>query len=554
MTTERTHLLDIPWTERGMATTYGAKWDKSLRAWLYTGELPWQLAPYASRPFSWERWQEDKLNGPDAGAAYLDDNHAPTGVELHPHQQEAADAMVDAYLSDLPGFLLADDVGLGKTYATIAGVMRMKPTNVAVLCPLAVVPHWRKSIAAMGADRDINWLVINYDRTKNLLSVPKEATAAKKTRTKNRKIAALGKPLINWDVIVFDEAHLLRNPQSQRSTACRRLAGEGSDHKAFCLWLSATAGQNPLHLSYLAPILAASTGTTVGDLTDFQYWAESQNMEVRQGAYGAWEWVRNEADLDHMRHILFENTDPLVGIRRRPTDIAGWPEQQRIPYPIDLDPRGWELYDDAWLEFRREVNLAMKGRNPQNLLVEQLRFRQKASYVRVPGTVELVEDLLSNDLQVAVSVQFLESVDALRDILEAKKIKVATIVGDMTADEKEAERIRFQQGDAPVILFTPTEGISLHAGEAAAEATDMPRVTVLHDVRYSALSCAQIEGRCHRDGQNAIAYYVYADRTVEENIIHKTIQRLTDMATMLGDDTEWVEEIYDTIREYKRGK
>jgi hypothetical protein len=82
----------------------------------------------------------------------------------------------------------------------------------------------------------------------------------------------------------------------------------------------------------------------------------------------------------------------------------------------------------------------------------------------------------------------------------------------------------------------------------------MPRVTVLHDVRYSALSCAQIEGRCHRDGQNAIAYYVYADRTVEENIIHKTIQRLTDMATMLGDDTEWVEGIYDTIREYKRGK
>lgn len=550
----RVHLLDVPWEERNKARELGAKWDKTLRAWFYVGEeLPYDFSGYASRPLSWERWKEDSINGADAPPPFLQDEKSLSGVVLHEHQQEAVDAIVRAYLDDLPGFLLADDVGLGKTYATIAGVVATKPKNVVVLCPLAVVPHWRKSIAAMDADKRINWLVINYDRVKSLLTIPKEAEEAKRTRTKNKKIASLGKPFIEWDIVIFDEAHLLRNPQSQRSVACRRLAGEGSSHKAFQLWLSATAGQNPLHLSYLAPILGAATGTTVGDLQDFQYWAESQNMEVRQGAFGAWEWVRNESDLDYVREILFESR-PRVGMRRRPTDIVGWPEQQRIPYPVDLDARGWELYKEAWVEFRAALDLAARGRNPQSALVAQLRFRQKASYVRVPGTVELVEDIISNDRQVAVSAQFLESVEAIVEVLQGKKIPVSHIVGGMTSQEKESERIRFQKGEAQVIVFTPTEGISLHAGEKAVGASSTERITVIHDVRYSALDVKQIEGRCHRDGQNAIAYYVYADRTVEESIVHKTIRKLSDMSTMLGDETQWVDEIYSMILNYKKAK
>lgn len=551
---ERIHLLDIPWTDRAIATYAGAKWNKTLRAFLYVGEtLPEELEGYASRPFSWERWKENSVNTSESAPPYLNYKKIVKPVVLHPHQQEAVDHIVAAHKAGLPGFLLADDVGLGKTYATIAAITQIAPKRVVVLSPLAVVPHWRKSIASMGADENIEWLVINYDRVKSLLSIPKEATEAKRTRTKNRKIASLGKPLIEWDLVVFDESHLLRNPQSQRSMACRRLAGEGSNRKAFCLWLSATAGQNPLHLSYLAPILGASSGTTVGDLSEFQYWAESQGMEVRQGAFGTWEWVRNEGDLEHMRLLLFDS-DPQVGIRRRPTDIAGWPEQQRIPYPVDLDPRGWELYNEAWLEFRAALNLTLKGRNPQSSLVAQLRFRQKASYVRIPGTVELIEDMLENDRQVAVSIQFLETIDGMREILEAKKISVAVITGELSAGQKEEERLRFQRGDAKVVLFTPTEGISLHAGEEAAEASDAQRVTIIHDVRYSALDMKQIEGRCHRDGQNAIAYYVYADRTVEENIVHKTIRKLTDMGSMLGDETQWVEEIYGLILDYKKSR
>lgn len=551
---ERAHLLDIPWGDKSYASRRGVRWNDGLRSWVWTGKaLPAPLKEFASKPFSWERWKEDALNPPGAPPAHIRMPSPPKAIKLHDHQAAAADLIAAARTASLPGFLLADDVGLGKTYSTVAGVMKLRPRTVLVLCPLAVVPHWRRSIVAMGGHTSTRWLVINYDRAKSLLTIPENAVDAKRTRTRNKRIVSGGKSLVNWDVIVFDEAHLLRNPIAQRSTACRRLAGEGSDQRAFSIWLSATAGQNPLHLSYVAPLLGAATGKPVKNLEEFEVWAALQGIKLKQGAYGGWEWVRNERDLKRMREILFDGYPP-IGLRRRPTDIAGWPEQQRIAYPVELDVRGWALYNEAWTEFRKELKLTRRGIDPKSGLVAQLRFRQKASLIRAQGTVELIMDMLENDRQVLVSAQFLESVEAIREELEKRKVSVAVIHGAMTAGEKEDERVRFQQGKAEVVVFTPTEGISLHAGEEASDATDTDRVTIVHDVRYSALDMKQVEGRAHRDGQNAICYYVYADTTVEEDITFKTIQRLSDMSTMLGDDTGWTEEIERVILNYRNTK
>ena len=539
----RLHVLDVPFEARSTVTTAGARWDAAVKAFLFEGPvLPARLAPYASKPWSWFRWREDDLNNADSAPAFATMETVGRPV-LHAHQQEAVNQIVEACANRLPGFLLADDVGLGKTYAAVAGILALKPRRVLILAPLSVVPHWRRSISALAdADDDTRWCVINYDRAKALLREPDSAKAAVRTRTKNKRTASQGVSLVPWDVVVADEAHLLRNPQAQRSAAVRRLIGEGSPSQAFVLWLSATAGQNPLQLSYLAPLLGAATGNPVKNLAEFEEWAADQGIRVTRGAFGKWEWERNDSDLSTLRRLLFDGAPP-VGLRRRPTDIAGWPEQQRIPWPVDLEPDEQDLYEQAWTEFRREMQLARRGKDPANGLAVQLRFRQKASLLRATGTVGLVEDLIDNERQVAVSVQFLETADALCEQLGAKGISVARIDGSMTADEREVDRIAFQTGDAQVIVFTVTEGVSLHAGEVAAGANAVERAMIIHDIRYSALDQHQIEGRTHRDGQNAIAYYAFAEGTIEEQIVSRTIDRLSDMATMLGDDTTWVAEM-----------
>lgn len=512
---------------------------------MYRGNtVPAGLVEFVARPHSWERWLEDDLNG---GWSPV---RRPASVSLHPHQHDAARAIAAAREANRPGFLLADDVGLGKTYSAVAGVDAIGTgLNVLVLCPLSVVAHWRRSIDAAGNGTN-RWCVINYDRTKQLLDTPVSATTAKRRTTANKRTANQGRSLVDWDVVVMDEAHLLRNPTSQRSAAVRRLVATSVKASrrtpAFVLWLSATAGQNPLELAYLAPLLAHVTGSAVRDLDQFEGWCRSQGIGVKRGAYGAWSWDRNPADLTLLRQLLFVGSPP-AGLRRRPTDIAGWPEQQRVAFPVELTIAERRSYLQAWEEFQAAYETLRKAKKARtkaggdNALTALLRFRQKASRVRVPATAALVEDLVASGCQVAVSVEFLDTADALIDHIVTTGANVVRIAGVDSAALREHNRVRFQTGDANVVVYTVAEGISLHAGEAASGANDTPRVNVVHSPRWSAIATAQIEGRTHRDGQSAVAYHCFAQGTVEEQVVSTTLQRLHDMKTMIGDDTDTLE-------------
>jgi hypothetical protein len=376
--------------------------------------------------------------------------------------------------------------------------------------------------------RDV--LIVNYERLGRLFEL--SAEARRKVRSKKGLARAGAAP--EFDVVLWDESHRCKNPAAARS----KLAAKLNARAGFVLWLSATAGQNPLELSYLAPLLASATGSRAADLKDFEQWCVAQGLGVTRGAYGRWDWRGDPRDCEKVRAMLFEGT-PALGVRRRPEDVAGWPEINRILTPIALDPEARALYEHAWTAFRRELELAPRGRDPRSALAATLRLRQKSSLIRVPGTAELVLELLENGHQVAVSVAFVETLARLREELARAGVSCATIQGAQPAAEKEAERLRFQRGEARVVLFTVEEGISLHQGEH----NDAPRSAVIHDVRWSGIQMAQIEGRCHRDGRFAQVYWTYAEGTLEEQIAAIVCRRLAGMKSMVGDDVETLREI-----------
>ena len=532
---KRSHVLDVPFAMRGVAAASGARWDAEHGVFLFQGDkLPRPLAPFRALPYSWELHVEREL----AGARAARKEAAPAGaIVLRPHQEDAVKAILAARTAGRPGFLLADDVGLGKTISAWEAVLRMKGTStVLVVCPLAVVAHWRRTIEAMGdGGRDV--IVLNYDRLGKLFEV--SAAARKKIRTKKGLARAGTAP--EMDVVIWDESHRCKNPTAARS----KLAAKLNASAGFRLWLSATAGQNPLELSYLAPLLASVTGTRASDLKDFEQWCLDQGLGVTRGAYGKWAFGGETADCQKVRKILFEGTN--AGIRRRPEDIAGWPAINRILTPIDLDGEARSLYDQAWTEFREAMELAPRGRDPKSALAATLRLRQKSSLIRSEGTVELARELLENGHQVAISVAFLETLEALRASLESGvgSVPCAMIHGAIPAAQREEERLRFQRGEARVVLFTVEEGISLHQGEDPKHGTkgDAPRSEVIHDLRWSAIQMAQIEGRCHRDGRFAQVYWTYADATVEEKIARVVAGRIQSMKEMIGDDLETLREI-----------
>jgi hypothetical protein len=546
LTKKRAHVLDVPFAMRGVAAASGARWDAEHGVFVYQGDkLPRPLTPFRALPYSWELHVERELGGSKAARDAAARDAAAPAIVLRPHQEEAAKAIVEARTAGRAGFLLADDVGLGKTISAWEAVLRMKGTStVLVVCPLAVVAHWRRTIEAMGdGGRDV--IVLNYDRLGKLFEV--SPAARKKIRTKKGLARAGTAP--EMDVVIWDESHRCKNPTAARS----KLAAKLNASAGFRLWLSATAGQNPLELSYLAPLLASVTGTRAADLKDFEQWCLDQGLGVTRGAYGKWAFGGDPTDCEKVRKILFEPSKAgpgkgmTAGIRRRPEDIAGWPAINRILTPIDLDGEARSLYDQAWTEFREAMELAPRGRDPKSALAATLRLRQKSSLIRAAGTVELARELLENGHQVAISVAFLETLEALRASFESGlgSVPCAAIHGAIPAVQREEERLRFQRGEARVVLFTVEEGISLHQGEDPKHGKkgDVPRSEMIHDLRWSAIQMAQIEGRCHRDGRFAQVYWAYAADSIEERIAQVVARRIQSMKEMIGDDLETLREI-----------
>ena len=102
------------------------------------------------------------------------------------------------------------------------------------------------------------------------------------------------------------------------------------------------------------------------------------------------------------------------------------------------------------------------------------------------------------------------------------------------------------------MVFTVTESISLHAHELPGG--ERPRALIVHDLRHSAIQLAQIEGRCHRDGQQATIYYALAEGTVEESMAATVVGRMASMDAMAGEDTTLLDAIAKAIADVQAGE
>jgi len=473
----------------------------------------------------------------DKGANRLDGTDLPLLVP-RPHQMVARDAILAARRAGKPGFLLGDLTGLGKTLSVWSAVAAMPEAEVLVVAPKGALPQWRRTIARAGLPAKRVTLT-NYERSKSLLALPARS-ARKSVRAKNNELARAGVPRRTWPIVVFDESHRLRNPYAQQSLSCRQVA----DAAVFVVYLSATAGQSPHELSYLGRLLGEAAGQPCGTLAEFRELMKRLGMGRAKGRWTNWHWEPNAPDRARMADLLYRGPH-AIGLRRRPGDVAGWPEVQRELSPTALAPVERRLYDATWRDFRREFGLlGGSARRPAGWAAD-LRFRQKASLLRVAGTADFTQDLLDGGAQVAVSVAYLETGGLLAETLRGRGWRVDTIDGRGSAASNEAARVAFQTGALDAMVFTVTESISLHANEMPGG--ERPRALVVHDMRHSAIQLQQVEGRCHRDGEKAVIYYAYAEDTVEERIAMTVVGRMASMDDMAGDDTAAIEAIVERI-------
>jgi Domain of unknown function (DUF5710)/SNF2-related domain len=546
-------ILDIPFSYRDVALKAGARWDSELKAYFFERrsgqELPLELEGFEPKQFSWEEKIQRELNGRAFPSV-----PAQKSITLKPHQLAAVEEIFSAYKNGYPGFLLADDVGLGKTFAAWAGILKIVESSnqtwkILIVCPLGVVANWRSSIQWMGTNRCVDEVVIlNYERLGKIFEAkPRKGTK----RLSRRDLARRGAAGEEFDIVLFDESHALKNLTSLRTKFSVKLYGRAK----MIFWLSATAGQNPLELGYLAPILAKKTGDRALTTKDFEQWCVDNLPGVAKGEFGAWAWAGGKEEEEKVHQLLFDpDTNGIKpALRRRASDLAGWPEVNRIVHWVELDCEAQRLYKLAWKEFKKALEGIGTLSKQRAALVKSeavIRLRQKSSLLKVENSIELCQELLDNGRQVAISCEFLATMDAMEEVLRKKKISYARVDGRCAngSQLKEVERLRYQRGEAPVILFNVVEGISLHEGEANNGGNNVPRSQIDHDLRWSAIQAHQIDGRSHRDGKFAQVYWVVAKDTIDRRVAEVLLWKLESMGNLQGDSTKDFEEILSAIQ------
>src|SRR4051812_2828864 len=136
-----------------------------------------------------------------AARALLDGTSLATGAWpawLAPHQIPAANRLI-AIISRRGGALLADEVGLGKSYIALAvALARNEP--FALVIPAVLVAQWRGLLGRLGVH--------------DVPMITHESLSAEGFRPPDRSSAAF---------VVVDEAHRFRNPETNRYRALARL-------------------------------------------------------------------------------------------------------------------------------------------------------------------------------------------------------------------------------------------------------------------------------------------------------------------------------------------
>ncbi|MBX5330455.1 DEAD/DEAH box helicase family protein [Rhodococcus fascians] len=558
---ERVWVLDVPFEDRSAAGAAGARWYPGPRVFAYYGtELPEYLQPYESMPYSLQRWLED-----DANDSWRDEEVRERAMQPRDTQLESVRRHLAALEAGFPYFAQMDSTGLGKTLAVCEAVRQMSAAEIGtvlVVAPKGALPGWRRTIADSEADIEPSdrkrWLLITYQSTKKLLSVPPETDLGKRKRTQNKRTISLGELRFDIDVVIADESHALMNIESQQSQILWRY----QEAARSVVWMSATPGYQPLHFAYMARAVERSRGVEI--LGDDEYlgyavtmkWAEfliESGFAVKAGkattGLTTWRWEPEDAT-------------------KRARDIAsvhGWLSGGAVPWsisrpspPTPREPLGQELtaaqkrlYNSAWVDYRKEVGLpiwkAVGGKrvlqkNPSTRAAT-LRFRQKCSYLRIPASADQVRTWVKAGNQVFVSMFYRESVAALAQTLRDEGLEVAVVDGSMSSPEQEASIRRFQTGDASVIVSTTTSAINLHTNELllpeGTVSTLAPRVTLIHDPRWTPIDIRQIEGRANRIDKDhnhttSTCYYGYAEGTVEEEMVLTGIERIADLGSIVG--------------------
>lgn len=388
--------------------------------------------------------------------------------------------------------LLADEPGLGKTAEVAEYINRTAPEACAslVVCPAALRLNWRRELSRWCRSAD-------FARGVAILSYEGAVAAAERLAS------------VRWQLIVFDEAHYLKNPKAKRTRVCLRLKSVRR------LFLTGTPVVNrPLDLY---PMLR-SMGCRMTLVEYGRRFCAGHLVQVRRHP-PKYVWDFSGASrLD----VLSSQLRRTCMVRRTKAEVL--PELPvKIRTVVDLEVPGVEPETLRLAAVRYFDSLqaadAAADRLFQVVFAEYSKVRLEQARKKLPLAEDFLRNLLEEEQKIVVFAWHREIVQELAAALGG--FHPAAILGGQSETERDRLVQAFQNDPSTRLLL----GQLLAAGTGLTFTAAHTVVFVEED--WVPGNLVQAEDRCHRLGQDEpvrIFYLVLRD-SVDASMVRAIVKK-----------------------------
>jgi superfamily II DNA or RNA helicase len=428
--------------------------------------------------------------------------------ELRPYQREGLGWLEFLERQGLGG-CLADDMGLGKTVQVLAWIVarsarRSKRAPTLVVAPKSLTHNWIAE-ARRFAPRVS---VLDYTGgSRRALADRLESTDLVVTTygTMRVDIETLGD--VEFDAVVLDEAHSIKNSASLTAKAARLLQAQ---HR---LALSGTPVEN--HLGELWSLFEFLNPGMLGRSSAFSELLDAPRDSVLD---------------EERRGLLARVVRPFVLRRTKEQVLRDLPAKTEQTLECELEPKQRKEYDALRDHYRRALieGPSDKAVDHFSVLEALLRLRQAACHpglidprrvdepsAKLEALFERLAEVLESGHKALVFSQFTSLLAIVRSRLDKAATPYAYVDGQTPAKARASQVERFQNDDACPLLLS-----SLKAGGVGLNLTAADYVFLL-DPWWNPAAESQAIGRAHRIGQkrSVFAYRLVCTNTIEERVL-----------------------------------
>ena len=417
---------------------------------------------------------------------------------LFPHQIEGI-----AFLLGRRRALLADDMGLGKTRQSILAMVAAEAEGpYLVICPASIKRNWAREIEIVLPNAELaivgpkplpsvdsqGWVIINYE--------------------------ILGKNLdklleFDWKGVVFDEAHYLKNYQSQRSRNGAKLVESIENNPVVHALTGTPMTSRPRDLFPLLQILNHPLGKS------FLSFAK-RYCEAYQGDFGL---VADGAS------NIEELTVQLHGVmlRRTKDEVLDLPPKMRTWMDVELHPYAIQHYNRLVQEFiskfetpeaigglPESIGLSSEHREELDESIDTTdlgtgmgritQVRRAIAFVKCRHTIKFVENALEQGEKVIIFTSFINTMQRFQKHFKDRAVYVS---GAVPANQRQDRVDRFQNDDSIRIFVA-----NMHIAGVGINLT-AARQVVFNDLDWVPANHWQAEDRAYRIGQTGTVNVTY---------------------------------------------